>query len=136
MTQKETEKHIKVLYIDSAMYYDQILREHDLIGADGGRARGILYPNGHIEIFIDRSYYKSGGILSDQLQALVVHETTELLSDLPDAHKLATFREYEYIFQRYGKQGLITYHSNLCNLMGGDNSIRTQTIERIFELAD
>lgn len=121
-----------VVMLNDGNNYDRHLRERGLEPHDGGRARGIRDALGNLKVIIDRSYYLSGGITEDQLSALVVHEQIEQESDGPDAHFLATVGEFKHILNQNGAEGLRKYHLNLCNLMGGDNSVRNQALEKVL----
>lgn len=112
--------------------YDRYLRERGLVPHDGARARGIRCKDGRIEVVIHRDYYLAGGISEQQLKALAVHEQIEQSHDGPDAHLLATLGEYQFILNQGGLEALHGYHSNLCNLMGGDNSVRNQALEMVL----
>lgn len=102
------------------------------IGSYGQRAVGFTRTDGSMEVVIDEQYYLSGGITREQLTAIELHEQTELLSESPNAHEEATIAEYAYIFEHFGHEGLLKYHSNLCNLMGGSNEVRNKALHEVL----
>lgn len=121
-----------IIITDDGDDYDRYLRERGLVPHDGARARGIRYEDGRIEVVIHEDFYLAGGITVQQLPAIAVHEQIEQSHDGPDAHLLATLGEYQFILNQGGQEALRGYHSNLCNLMGGDNSVRNQALEMVL----
>ena len=111
--------------------YDAFLAREG-IGSYGQRAVGFIRTDGSVGIAIDEQYYLLGGISREQLDAIELHERVELSLDSPDAHEQATVAEYNYIFEHFGREGLLKYHSNLCNLMGGSNEIRSKALKTVL----
>ena len=124
-------KEFNEKYFDSGTAYDSYLAEKHL-GNYFGRAIGVRCSKGG-EIIIDKSYYLSGGIKEEQLAAIVLHEKIELTSKSKNAHLKAMIGEYQFILEQFGVQELNQCHCNLCNLIGGDNSIRSQALSKVLQ---
>ena len=103
--------------------YFQFLRLRDIYPFNS-HAKGILYTDGTIDVVIDTSYYLNGGLESEWLEAIVVHELTELASDDPNPHLEAILAEYKYLLDFFGSQTLETYHRRLQLLLPEDSHNR------------
>ena len=93
------------------------------------QAIGVSHPDKSIDVYINRSYYLGkGGILPEQLQAIIVHEVTESAcrdKHSPDPHYEATVAEYQWIYNRVdggGAQELFAYHCKMESLIGAIGS--------------
>jgi len=111
--------------------FDQFLESQRMGYGSGTGAKGKIATNGSIEVVIDADFFRSGGIRDDQLPAIVEHERTELTTKSTDSHLAATIAEYRYILNHFGRQELIQYHTNLCNLYGGTNDIRNKALKAV-----
>lgn len=127
------EVEFQTIFFDDASQYDSYLKQTDVWSGYGfSRALGVLRSGNKAEVLIDSSYYLSGGIREEQLPAIVLHEKIELTSKSNNAHLEATVGEYQYILDNFGPKELNQYHCRLCNLMGGNNLIRSQALTLVL----
>lgn len=136
MSNQETERpDVAKRIFEDPESYDEYLCSRGI--PNTSRAIGTLYPDGSIDVAIDKTYYLRGGILEEQLEAIVLHERIELTAkkggDKLTSHLLGTLAEYNFIFNRYGEAGLQKYHANLCNLMGGRNDERNFALRTVLD---
>ena len=123
------EIEFKTIYFADSSKYDTYLKKANVWPDYGhSRALGVLRSKTQAEVLIDKGYYLSGGIREEELPAIALHEQIELTSKGKNPHLDATVGEYRFIFGQFGKSGLNQYHTRLCNLIGGDNSIRFQAL--------
>lgn len=132
MINKEFESVFLINVFEESEDYNQFIKENYMGSSYGGRAKATLNLKGEIIVAIDKSYYLSGGIKSEEIEAIIVHEKTEILDSSSDGHKKGVISEYKYIKDKFGINALQKYHSNLCNLMGGDNSIRNEALKIVI----
>jgi len=128
MFNKEAENSIEIEIFEKPQEYDNFLKEKNMGSGYGSRAKACLSSDKKITIAIDKAYYLSGGISEEEIEAIIIHEITEILDNSNNAHKNGVIKEYEYIGKKFGLNSLKKYHSNLCNLMGGDNSVRNEAL--------
>lgn len=108
------------------------MERNKLGSAYGNRCIGVVRPGGKVEVLVDESYYLRGGIRSEELGALMVHEIAELTSAEEDGHVRGVKAEYRWILDKFGIERLQNYHTRLCNLMGGDTSIRKAVLNELL----
>lgn len=127
---KEAEMTVKIF--DKPEEYNQYLSDLKLHPFSDSRAMGLRFQGDQREIIIDRSYYREAGLTEKMLQALTVHEQTELEDNSPDAHFHATVAEYRYILDHFGPTELRCYHACLCNAIGGVNDTRVNALNEVL----
>lgn len=126
------EIEFQTIFFDDASQYDSYLNQTGVGSGYGRRAIGVARSKVKAEVLIDSSYYRSGGIREEQLPAIALHEQIELTSKSKKAHLEATVGEYQYILDNFGAEELNQYHCRLCNLMGGDNRVRSQALTSVL----
>ena len=131
MFDKEHEIPVNINIFEESERYNKFIEKHGMGNSYGNRAKATIGTNGEIIIAIDRPYYLSGGIKPEEIEAIIVHEKTEILDCSDNPHENATLAEYRYILEKFGGERLKSYHVNLCNLMGGDNSVREKVLNSL-----
>jgi len=133
MLNKEIENKFDINIFERPEEYEQFIEEKNMGSSYGNRAKATINSKGEATIAIDKSYYLSGGIKPKEIEAIIIHEKIEILDSSSNPHKKGVFSEYEFIRQKFGIETLRKYHSNLCNLMGGDNSIRNEVLSALVD---
>lgn len=128
MINKELENTFSIRVFEEPEKYNRFIVENNMGSSFGNRAKATIDSSGKVTIAIDKSYYLYGGIKPEEIEAIVVHEKTEILDLSSDPHKQGVIEEYKFIKENFGLGALQKYYSNLCNLMGGDNSIRNEVL--------
>jgi len=118
MFDKERERSVSINIFEESEGYNNFIKEHEMGSSYGNRAKAMIDTEGKVIIAIDRSYYLSGGIKPEEIEAIIVHGKTKILDCSDNAHENATLAEYGYILRKFGGERLKSYHINLCNLMG------------------
>jgi len=132
MFDKEHERPVNINIFEEPEQYNNFIEKHGMGSSYANRAKATIGTKGEIIIAIDRPYYLSGGIKPEEIEAIIVHEKTEILDCSNNAHVNATLAEYQYILEKFGGERLKSYHINLCNLMGGDNSLRIKALNSLL----